>query len=521
LAPSRLQDAVELFHDLLRRKSEKSLAEYLKHVVIDCLPEPVAFGTVVEPWQVARNARLVPAFEFVAGLNDGYAGPLNCYEGLSKGHDKSSYTARLLNWVAAFAPRQGLRCYVGARDGEQADILMDAMKKEAMLNPWFGPDAKEPRVDFSRRLCRGTRNGCEVHILTSDAGGSQGKNPDIVVCDELTVWDNRAFFESLQSGVAKRGDRTGRQRCLLLILTNAGYLGSWQDEIRQVAKEEDGNTWSYFEQPEGPPLASWISPSAVEANCRLLTPGEAKRLWANKWLNVNEDMVVFRSEDVDLCVGKPCPPPQSAKVILSVDYGEVRDRTALCTTWFDGDILHVYEVDCWQGSHRDPVQIRDVEEWLKRRLATYPNATVIIDKHQLVGTKQRLQSRGYDVREFQYRGGTQNFVMAENLRNLISNRKVRFSATAGLHQDGTTLATELKSVIRKDKSYGYRVSHTNDNHDDRVVVVGMAALEAVATTPPPVEVQRRRPPYEDAGLRRPVGGGFSVDHSRRRGLFGS
>ena len=84
-------------------------------------------------------------------------------------------------------------------------------------------------------MIRGSTNGSELHILASDAGGSQGKNPDVVICDELTVWSSEEFFNALFSGVGKRGDRTGRQRCLFAVLTNAGYLDSWQDKLRQLA----------------------------------------------------------------------------------------------------------------------------------------------------------------------------------------------------------------------------------------------------------------------------------------------
>lgn len=499
--PKESKRVLELLYEKLQRQSTQSLSAYLDSVVVDCVPDPKPFGQIREPWQEKRDEVLVPAIEFVSGIRD-YTGPMNFWFNYSKGHDKTSYLARLLNWMLAFAPRKEMRLYCGAKDAEQAAIVLDAMGKEARLNKWVGE-----RIEFKKMRADSIVNGSQLQILTSDAGGNQGKNPDLIVADELTNWDSRDLFDSLYSGVGKRGDRTGRQRCAFVILTNAGTIGSWQDNVRQMAKSFSDDDWHFFEQQEGKPLAGWLAADAIEKQCRLMTKTEGDRLWRNRWTDPTEDNGAFSPADVDACTGEPKRPHVNSEVFFGIDYAGVTDRTALCSMFFDGEILQVFDVKCWQGSHQSEVKIADIEAWLERQYSIYPNATAVFDKYQMLSVIQRFQLEKKKVEVFEYRGGKKNLAMLENLRTLLQNRKIRFAADAGTHPyDGSTLASEFKEVLVKKMSYGLRIDHDSNKHDDRVIAVGMAALHAVSnwtgTAEPAASIMRpqSRPTEESTTL---------------------
>jgi hypothetical protein len=472
--PKDTKRVLELLYEKLQRQSTQSLSAYLDNVIVDCVPDPKPFGKIREKWQEKRDEALVPAIEFVSGIRD-YTGPMNFWFNYSKGHDKTSYLARLLNWMLAFAPRKNMRLYCGAKDAEQAAIVLDAMGKEASLNKWVGE-----RIEFKKMRADSITNGSQLQILTSDAGGNQGKNPDLIVADELTNWDTRDLFDSLYSGVGKRGDRTGRQRCAFVILTNAGVLGSWQDNVRQLAKAFSNDDWYFYEQAEGKPLAGWLAADAIERQCRLMTKTEGDRLWRNRWTDPTEDNGAFSPSDVDACTKEPTRPHVNSDVYFGIDYAGVHDRTALCSMFFDGEVLQVFDVKCWQGSHTSEIKVADVDAWLERQFTIYPNATAVFDKYQMLATIQKFQKDGRKVVTFEYAGGKQNFAMLENLRILLQNRKIRFAADAGMHPyDGSTLVSEFKEVLVKKKTYGLRIDHESGKHDDRVIAVGMAALECI------------------------------------------
>lgn len=494
------------------KESSRSLTDYMQRVIVDSRPEPRVFGEIAESWQHARTQRWAGALEFVAGIRKSYDGPMNFYEGWGKGHDKTSATARILNWLLAYSPKENLRLYTAAKDADQAALIRDAMVREANLNSqWLGK-----RLDFKQKFVHGRTNGAVLEILASDASGAQGKAPDGLVFDELTNWGEkgREMFDSLYSSAVKRGGH-----CFTMILSNAGHKETWQFGVRNLAADSHGDTWSFFEQPQNRVFASWMTPAAIAEYSRLLSPGEAKRLYGNVWQSLSEDRGAFREEDVDKCIGTPLSPPPGATAVICVDFGGVIDRTAMTVVFFDGQRIHVTSQTVWQGNHQNEIQVENVGKWVDDQLKKYPKAVVVFDIHQLLEQAQRLERKGVNLVRFNHKSGRNNFLMLDHLRTLLSNKKVVFGQDAG-YLNGETLQDELKSVITRKMSYGERLDHLSSQHDDRVASLGMACLEAIKHPPvTPMSLgksQQQTPPLRDR-----VGSVFSQDHLARRNLYGS
>ena len=485
------------------------------------MPEPKKFGLIAEWWQRERNERVIPAAEFVGGLNPTYDGKMFFWECWPKGSDKSNTIARIADWLLAYAKRP-LRMFAAAKDAEQARVVYDAMQRTADLNPWL-----KKHLEFHRNVVTGKTNGSRLQVLTSDAGGVAGITPEVLICDELAAWSDHLFWDGLFGGAMKRSGidpATGKPKghCLTYVISNSGYLGTWQAALREEARNSP--LWSFYESPPYKTMASWLSPEVIAAVRRGMTEWEAKRLLDNVWCDPAEAGIrYFHPDDIDSAVGIPKDPPPGAIPYLGVDYGERKDRTALAVVWLDTDtgIVHVPEVTVWQGRPDQPVQLEEVEHWVDLQLGRYPNAIPVFDPHQTLYLIQKYEKQGQPVRKFDFRSGKGNLLMATNLRNLFRDRKIVFSLYTGLI-GGSTLVDEFKQIIGQEKSYGVRMQHERNQHDDRVCAVAIAAYCAVCESVPGPVPQKSKPVVEDHSEDNSARPSNSWDrsHAARRGLFG-
>lgn len=471
-----LRRAILLDHAVSDRASQGGLSGYLNRVVIDSRPEPRRFGEVAEPWQWDRVNAILPAVEHVAGFRRDYSGPLNFYFGYAKGHDKTSFIARLFNWLLGYSRRR-LKVYAAAADADQARLIRDAMASERLLNPWL-----KRRVQIMLKAAWGS--GGQLEILAADAASAQGKLPDVIVLDEVTHWHSKDFFDALYSA------RNKRPECVTVVTTNAGIKGSWQWELREAARQS--SNWLYFEQPERQQLASWMNADRIAEDRKLLTPTEADRLLDNRWIDPGEESGFCLLDEALACRGGVGEGSKRSRYFAAVDYGPRRDRTALALLRRDGDgdPLALADLQCWHRPGGE-VQIEEVERWIEAVHATRPQTVFVFDEYQMLSTIQKYEKQGYRIERFAPRGGAANYELAANLRSLIASRRIRWGEFTGPTLPHTTsplpaadsFESELSQLLLRVTPSGYRFDHRSGKHDDRAVAVGMAALFAVSAPP--------------------------------------
>jgi hypothetical protein len=498
---------------------------FLDHIVVNSQPRPRYWQDVALPWQKEREEVRAPILDNLAGYNDDYAGPRWLWSGWAKGHDKTPGVGRRLLYLLAYSkhPLQLVAC---AGDQEQAALITGAMKTEVARNGWLAD-----RVDISNYGAVGD-SGSTLSCLPLDAWTGQGISPDYIVADEVTHWLHKKgeqFWDFVLATVSKR------PYCMFEVLTNSGFLGSWQHRARNWA--EGSGKWIFREQPAYSHMASWMDTGAIDEICKGMTPGEVKRVIRNVWIDPGEENGLVSTAEAETCVDPVLTERDRGDTrnnhFVTVDYGGVIDRCALCVLHpVPGtDRVEIDRLDCWQGNHEHRIVInradalggeRNVEEWIDTTLSGFPNATLVFDPYQMESLAQHYERRGRRVERFEYRGGKRNMRMAQLIRTMIQNRKLRWSAEAGYlpGAEDDTFAKELGRLVLKPTIYGYRFDHEAGRHDDRAVAVGMGLVYAVPEALPGGRITPKsvgKAPQEPTRIAVPPP---AQNWAQRRGLFG-
>jgi hypothetical protein len=442
------------FYAALDKLSSRSLRRHLDHVVINASPEPKAWGAVREPWQDELIRHKIPLFEALAFPGRPMpAAPFFC-DVLPRGHDKSSLEGRLGSWLLLYAKRK-IEGYVLAADKDQGELLIQAMRDEAKLNPWM--DAK---LVFTRNVVTGPAGA--ITVLPADAGSAYGLRGNFYVVDELTNWKKpkaKEVWQAVMSGLGKVVPTVAG------ILTNAGYLGSWQHAVIEgLAKDP---LWRHYEAPG--PLASWMNPQVIASlRAKLASPAEGRRLYDNRWINAAEDTDYLTRDEVLACyddslVYRIRGDRRVSNYIASIDYGPKKDRTVCMIGHREGSKAIIDRLDVWDK----PCAPSEVLSWVKEVEPRFRPVEWVIDPYQMLSNIETMRAQGLNVHEFNARGGAGNFEIAQALRGFVSSAALRL-----YHGAGVQLVDELSNLVCVRKSYGFRIDHVATRHDDQAVAIG-------------------------------------------------
>lgn len=323
--------------------------EFRRQLLVDTDKGPMPFASVMDDWQRHDFEALDDGWRKVAGIMPvGGSQYSRAYLERGRGHSKTTDIAVSTNWVLLAAKRK-LSGIVAAADKEQAGLIRDAIDKIARLNPWLAD-----LIDVQREKIVNTHTGSELVILSSDVASSYGQTPDFIVCDELTHWPDRELWDSLLSSAAKR------EHCMLLVISNAGTISSWQWIIREAVRTD--NDW-YFSRLNGP-VASWISPLRLHEQRRLLPSKAYRRLWQNEWVASSGDAI--DENDLEEAIVFPDAmegaDDQNGPYVASLDLGVRSDHSALVVFALNlrGPRVRVAQVKSWNPADyggRVPLQL--------------------------------------------------------------------------------------------------------------------------------------------------------------------
>lgn len=475
-----LVQKIQKANEIISATASKGLLPYLNQIRIDSRPEPKYFRDAADSWQWLLAKMLAPAVEFSVGMNPGYTGPRNFAFILPKGSDKTTLIGRCCNWMLAYSRRPSLVGVGASGDRDQAALLLEAMRKEALLNPWL-----DERLYFSNYVVKGNRTNAKLEVISADAKTSHGKRPDWVVIDEVTWWKDDKNSEELFTSL--NGAREKNPNCIIILISNAGLMYSWQWNHIQKAKKSP--LWRVYESPPGVHLASWMSESAIAALRDELPPMSAARMLDNFWIDPAESSGFITRREVTECAElgrqmgltvKYAGDPKKV-YLASIDYGAVKDRCVMCVIHQDGDLFVVDRMDVFQGSKAQRVPIASVQSWLNEIRGNFNLAGVVVDPYQMEQFIQENE-RFLPVVRFEPRGGKSNYHLYQALRSSLVNKKVTWYDGCGtvlVKGKPHTIVDEISELIVRQAGFGYRIDHLSGRHDDRSVCLGMALVEAL------------------------------------------
>lgn len=362
------------------------------HVDVDGIARRL--GEVQDDWQRDDFAAIDPALLRCSGRSTDSTAKMRVYLERGRGHSKTTDLAVTCCYALAFATRP-IRGYAFAADKDQAALLKDAMHTIVRLNPWLGKllDVQKGLVLNIAKSHPGA--GSRLDIFTSDVGSSYGILPDLIIADELCHWqasatseNDGALWHSIISSAAKRSN------CLLCVISNAGFIDSWQWAVREAARTDDA--W-HFSRLDGP-VASWLTPARLAEQERMLPAIAFARLWGNQWSSGGGDALL--PSDIEAAFNPDLQPMTGGEpgwvFAAGVDLGLTRDGASVVVLAVTNDgragKIRLAHHKLWRPQRGQKINLLDVERHILDLDAKYRLEFVGFDPWQMEHLAQTLEA---------------------------------------------------------------------------------------------------------------------------------
>lgn len=385
----------------------------------------------------------------------------------TKGGSKDSDCACVLLWLLAFCPRK-LDMQVGASDRDQAGELKKAAADILRYNDWLG---RRIEVQAWSLICKAT--GSECSIIASDVASSHGARPDIVVMNELSHVTKEEFASNLLDNATKK------PLGIVIVATNAGFIGSWQERWRNTAKQSD--RWHFHSLCQPVP---WLDDAEIEEAQRRNSRARFNRLYYGHWVNQTGDCL----DDADIQTAiNPNLLPRTVRrdefCIAGLDLGIKHDHSALVVIAGSMKTLQLRLV--WAESWKpDPVtgkvDLMKVERAVLVAHARFNLKAAGYDPFQAELLSQRLTHQTVPMQEMTFTGANLN-LMASTLLEIFRSHRLEL-------YNHPELIADLGRLTIEEKSYGHRLSatHNESGHADLATALAIALPIAVERTGKPL-----------------------------------
>jgi hypothetical protein len=305
------------------------------------LNRPQHYGQSLRPWQQENHAAIDGALQAVAGRGLVSAAKFwRQYLELPRGSAKTLSEAVNCAYLL-FASRRAITGICAAADAEQSRLVRDSLSRLAAANGWLGGILTVDRYRVTNR-----HTGSELHVISSDAASSYGWLIDFAICDEVNIWHDsaRALWDSIASAVAKK------QHCLWTVAGNAGWLNSWQHEVREMIRTDP--RWHFVMRTEP---AEWITQENLAEQKRLLLPAAFQRLWRGVW--IDDHGTGLNQSEIDRAVRLIGPasvkPSYVTTTVIGVDLSYRRDHSGVVALGVDPHHHKIIVLDRARFNPRD------------------------------------------------------------------------------------------------------------------------------------------------------------------------
>src|SRR3972149_4489491 len=423
-------------------------------------PKGGLFGDLCQSWQIEHIYEPIDLRD-----ENGFPTYRLLYIGLPKKFGKTALLGGECLVQLLLSPRPTEENYILSGDKFQAAYLLQKIKDFIARNPNF--------VDLFtiyKNEITIPSTGAMIQVMSSEASSKQGRNPDFYIFDEFWNQPNRDLFDTMFLGQAAKPYSQG------IIITNAGFDRKsicW--EVRELCRSQEFKNFYFFE-PTGVLLDSlktpWISEQWLEIERKSMPPKVFSRFRKNLWVDEGEHPFMpdegwecFKSylSEKSICYKGPH--------YVGLDLGLKKDAASLTVLHRERKKLEVDLYKRWLGSSENPVKISEIEDELIMILRNFNDCVLVCDPWQLMGTIQRFRSAGIEVIEF--------YLTAENIGKLSRNLFYLFKNQSIDSPKYSKLEDELKGLQVVEKSYGWRIDHSENTNSDITMGLGMAAVVAM------------------------------------------
>ncbi len=423
-------------------------------------PEGGLFGDLCQEWQIKYLYAPIDLRD-----ENGFPQYRLLYTGLPKKFGKTAIMAGEAIVQLLLSPRPTEENYILAGDKDQASYVLKKVKDFIERNPNF---IDLFLVQKNEIIVEST--GAMIQVLTSEAKTKQGRNPDFFIFDEFWNQENRDLWDTMFLGMAAKPYSQG------IIITNAGFDKKticW--EVHELCKSEEFKNFYFFE-PTGDLLDSldtpWISQQWLDIERRSTPLKVFNRFRRNLWVEEGENP--FMPDE-----GWECFKPYLLQKTMclkqphyvGIDLGLKKDSASLTVLHGESKKLEVDLFKRWVGSSENPVRISEIEFELIQILRNFNGCVLVCDPWQMMGTIQRFRASGVEVIEY--------YLTAENISKLSRNLFYLLKNQSLDMPKYTKLEDELKGLQVVEKTYGWRIDHSENTSSDITMGLGMAAVVAM------------------------------------------
>lgn len=290
---------------------------------------------------------------------------------------KTLLRSRIRNYMTFLDGEYGARVYFVAPKLEQANLCYNALYEMIKKEPELSELIKKRRTDIYVESTNTTRKA-----LAFNAKKSDGLNPSLCVCDEVSSWQGDAGlkqYEVLKSALGSR------KQPLLLSITTSGYSDeSIYDElvrrstavINGDAREtrlapfiymiDDVQKWNDINElrKANPNLGVSVSVDYMLEEIRIREASLSKKVeFMTKYCNVkqNSSQAWLLTTEIMQCTGAPLRLEdfRGSYCVLGIDLSRTTDLTAACCVIEKDGHLYVFSKMWLPGEKIEEASVRD------------------------------------------------------------------------------------------------------------------------------------------------------------------
>ncbi|MPZ89610.1 MAG: terminase large subunit [Nitriliruptorales bacterium] len=392
--------------------------------------------------------------------------------GFPRKNGKSSLGAALALYGLMADGEEGAEVYSVAADHDQAAIVFAIAKRMVELEPQF---AGELRTYWNE--IRDLKTGSRYKVLAADAAGNEGRNPSLVIFDEVHAQPNDELWNTFSLAMGTR------EHPLLMGITTAGvrYDSSGQDSICyqlwQYGKriesgelEDDSFFFKWWGSPDGvdyrdpevwkavnPALGDFLFQEDFESAVKLTPENDFRTKRLNQWVSSQEAWISAAIWGAHTSADEIADREQ---VVLSFDGSFSGDSTGLTVHRVKDCFLQV--VDLWEkpvGALDWQVDQDEVEVTIRQCFERWNVKHLVYDPriwHQLM---ERLANEGYPMEP-----------MPQGQAMINAANRFYEDLTAGRisHDGDPRLTRHLLNCTVKPTAQGWRVQKETPNSPRKI-----------------------------------------------------